>query len=167
MNELSKIDEQIYCQRTVEQRLDEYQKKIEDYQLQINEFKESFNNNIDIFNKIEQFIQDHGMVSVRMKCDYAITLLHCNYLDEQFRIEFQQQNPTDYQRQIGQQLFELNLKLERTKADYKITRQHLLYNQSPSSYDPLQITLPNCFNFFLFVYIVRLLQNQMMNVYNN
>ncbi|CAF3676623.1 unnamed protein product [Rotaria sordida] len=145
-DQMTDKNKQTTCELIVSEHLQEYQEKIDYYQKQLKE-NENYLNDLTLTMRkaIEMFVEQYGIIPNRMKCDYAIAILYNDYQDYQLKYKYQQEKPTDYQKQIAKFLYDTHWKLETIKQNLIIHRLRILYRKPPTSYDRLQIAFPSCF----------------------
>ena len=128
----------------VHEYLQKYQKKTHSYEQKWNEKKESIQTSLtfSIEQQIQQFIEQFGITSVRMKCQHALIMLQYKYQQQINQYELTREKPTEYQKRIIKMLFQCKMKLENNKDIYAEHRQHLFYHQPMPAYVQLEIILP-------------------------
>jgi len=97
--EMTTAYEHVACEDIIYQHLCEYDDKIAHYQKQFDEMKCQLLTHwtTSLEQTLEQVVNQNDMVSFRMKCDFCITLLTYQYINEILQRQYQQQNPTTYQ----------------------------------------------------------------------
>ncbi|CAF1392968.1 unnamed protein product [Adineta steineri] len=157
--------ENITAEQLVQQHLHDYENSINDYEIKMNNIKSHLNCwSLEMEQAIQTFVCQYSTTSLQMKYDAKIFLLKFQYKDEILQRKYQQLQPTDYQKQIAKQLYDLEINLETAKSRLIQYQKRVLYNKPPIYYDCLQISLPSTINTISNLYLRQQLLNRYINL---
>ncbi|CAF1505365.1 unnamed protein product, partial [Adineta steineri] len=135
-------DEQKLCEEIVYEYLEDFNKATIYY---CEEFAKRKNNLIgftdEIEKSIETFVQQHGIQSQQMKLNYKTTILKYGYDDQILQREYLRTNPTKYQQDMGDRLYELRYEYVKSKQELIELKRRLLCNKpSANSMNPMLLS---------------------------
>ncbi|CAF3050590.1 unnamed protein product [Rotaria sp. Silwood2] len=132
------------CLDYVQRVLRKFQSQTEHYQAQLKERKQHLNNcwTCEIEEAIMKFVQQHIIPLYKVPIEGQIVTVEYDYNDRLIELEYKQQNPNEYQKQIFEDLTRAKYEKETAKFDVAILKQRIVYNHLPQSFESLQIPAP-------------------------
>ncbi|CAF1383669.1 unnamed protein product [Rotaria sordida] len=129
-----------YAQRV----LQKFRNQTELYQAQLKERKQRLNNRwtSDIEEAIIKFVQQHVIPLYKVPTQGQIAAVEYDYNDQLIQLEYEQQNPNEYQKDIFKNLTQAKYEKETAKFDVAILKQRIAYNHLPQSFESLKIPAP-------------------------
>ncbi|CAF2844990.1 unnamed protein product [Rotaria sp. Silwood2] len=125
-------DQQKLYETIVSQHLEQLNQQIEIYLMEYHDKKSSFIGLTDCMEKdIETFVQQHSLVPFKLKLNYKMTILEYDYNDELLEREYLRQNPTDYQKNVAQHLYDIAYTYVQAKCELIELKQRILCNKPP------------------------------------
>ncbi|CAF4661529.1 unnamed protein product, partial [Rotaria sp. Silwood2] len=111
---------------------------------QLKERKQHLNNYwaYEIEEAITKFVQQHVIPLYKVPTEGLIATVKYDYNDRLIQIEYDQQNPNEYQKQIFENLTQVKYEKETAKFDVAILKHRIVYNHLPQSFESLQIPAP-------------------------
>ncbi|CAF1459863.1 unnamed protein product, partial [Adineta steineri] len=142
LNNDNNQDEQKLCEEIVYEYLEGFNKATKYY---CEEFTKRKNNLIDFTDEIEKsietFVQQHGIQSQQMKLNYKTTILKYGYDDQILQREYLRTNPTKYQQDMADRLYELRYEYVKSKQELIELKRRLLCNKpSANSMNPILLS---------------------------
>jgi hypothetical protein len=102
--------------------------------------KNSLNENIE--NTIVNFVLQYGINLYRIRIERSIVSTEYEYKDQLLQMEFSREHPNNYQREIFENLFELNRLKEEAQLNVALLKQRLVHKQLPRSFESLRLPTP-------------------------
>ncbi|CAF3650426.1 unnamed protein product, partial [Adineta steineri] len=142
LNNNNNQDEQKLCEEIVHKYLERFTQAMNYY---CEEFTKRKNNLIgftdEIEKSIETFVQQHGIQSQQMKLNYKTTILKYGYDDQILQREYLRTNPTKYQQDMADRLYELRYEYVKSKQELIELKRRLLCNKpSANSMNPMLLS---------------------------
>ncbi|CAF4216235.1 unnamed protein product, partial [Rotaria sordida] len=115
---------------------------------QLKERKKRLNNcwTCEIEEAITKFVQQHVTPIYKIPTEGQIAIVQYDHNDRLIQLEYYQQNPNEYQRQIFGNLTQAKYEKETAKFDVAILKQRIFYYHLPQSFESLKIPPPISFN---------------------
>ncbi|CAF1290998.1 unnamed protein product [Rotaria sordida] len=132
------------CLNYVQRVLQKFRNQTEHYQAQLKERKKRLNNcwTCEIEEAVAKFVQQHVTPIYKVPTEGQIAIVQYDYNDRLIQLEYYQQNPNEYQKQIFENLAQAKYEKETAKFDVAILKQRIVYNHLPTSFHTLQIPVP-------------------------
>ncbi|CAF1500704.1 unnamed protein product, partial [Rotaria sordida] len=132
------------CLNYVQRVLQKFRNQTEHYQAQLKERKKRLNNcwTCEIGEDTTKFVQQHVTPIYKVPTEEQIAIVQYDYNDRLIQLEYYQQNPNEYQKQIFENLTQAKYEKETAKFDVAILKQRIVYNHLPTSFHTLQIPVP-------------------------
>ncbi|CAF1560469.1 unnamed protein product, partial [Rotaria sordida] len=129
------------CLSYVQRVLQKFRNQTEYYQAQLKERKKRLNNywTYEIEEAITKFVQQHVTPIYKVPTQGQIATVEYDYNDQLIQLEYEQQNPNEYQKEIFKNLTQAKYEKETSKFDVAILKQRIVYNHLPTSFHTLQI----------------------------
>ncbi|CAF1468680.1 unnamed protein product, partial [Rotaria sordida] len=136
------------CLNYVQRVLQKFRNQTEHYQAQLKERKKRLNNcwTCEIGEAITKFVQRHVTPIYKVPTEGQIAIVQYDYNDRLIQLEYYQQNPNEYQKQIFENLTQAKYEKETSKFDVAILKQRIVYNHLPQSFESLKIPPPISFD---------------------
>ncbi|CAF4086121.1 unnamed protein product [Rotaria sordida] len=123
-------DEQFHGKKIVIEHLQVLNDKLVHKHTVYNEKKqESIGLTDELEKSVENFVKQYSLVSYEMKLNYEMKILAYDYDDQLLERTYLQLNPTKYQIQVAQRLFDLRYIYVLAKQDLIELKQHICYQQ--------------------------------------
>ena len=97
---------------------------------------------LQIEETIQRFVEQYGTMLFRAHIDGKQAIVKYDYHDRWLELEFEEQNPLEYQLDIYKNLTLAKYEKEKTKCEVGILKHRLLYNHLPNSFHHLQLPSP-------------------------
>ncbi|CAF1570267.1 unnamed protein product, partial [Rotaria sordida] len=136
------------CLSYVQRVLQKFRNQTEYYQAQLKERKKRLNNywTYEIEEAITKFVQQHVTPIYKVPTQGQIATVEYDYNDQLIQLEYEQQNPNEYQKEIFKNLTQAKYEKETSKFDVAILKQRIVYNHLPQSFESLKIPPPISFD---------------------
>ncbi|CAF3844761.1 unnamed protein product [Rotaria sp. Silwood1] len=136
-----KSDDHNACLKYVEEVLKKYDQQIVNYQAQLKQIKERF---INIFTSemeevVIKFVLRYGVSLHKIIIENEIATVEHNYKDHLIQLEFYNEQPNNYQKEVFENLRTARHDKEMAKLEVAILKQSVIHNHLPKSFQSLDI----------------------------
>ncbi|CAF4488794.1 unnamed protein product [Rotaria sp. Silwood2] len=132
------------CLDYVQRVLQKFRNQTEHYQGQLKERIQYLDKywTCEIEEAITKFVQQHIAAVDKVTTKGLIATVEYDYNDRLIQLEYDQQNPNEYQKQIFENLTQAKYENETSKFDVAILKHRIVYNHLPQSFESLHIPTP-------------------------
>lgn len=132
------------CVSYVQRVLKKHENLIVEYENQLKETKQRLNNRLttEIEEAVVKFVRQNGIGLARLIIERQIASIEYTYQDRLLELEFEQQNPNEYQKNVFEKLYQAKSEKELSKLDVAVLKQRVVHNFLPESFHSLEIPAP-------------------------